>query len=1421
MPTYRGNLANYYSDKGGHYAPIGSILPVLADKAYSSDNQSPEYSYQDYLYCDGSEYLIRDYPQLYAAVRNNYGGSSSFSRTTYAEYGGLQRTLWYNDDWFFVFSPDQTVNSTFKFPFPYDSSFIIDVDKQVTLTQIDFVFANDNTVENLNIQTQVAHGFAVGDWVTLYGLGVDETTTEWLESTFVVSALDNTDPTKATLFIQDEQTPPVSTFYSGYYAGDSIQSPVSMLFSARCFVGMGRLIDNKTMKPFTLYRLKEPTQDMKTGLNGQYDPSHFLYRVELGTDQSPFDPTAADQTLMTIDFAFQTILSQPRLRITKTFNLSDTPYQVGTFAVPDLRDRKVVGYGAVDGIGSPVVEDALNNFVGQTGGQWFVSKDEIQTPGVFYTIGDVTTSGYSNITATVSAYLSGSVNYTVGPLGDVPLNKPPTHFHKILTSEASESTIVERGSIPVDEFAACYRTNRASVISFEPNTPNTLQLEHSHGLIGAPLSSGSLATFGNIDGIGDFIDNGDGTISYKITATPPLGLAGPLQYDSNSGYVTVDTTTSHGLSAGDVVSVSGADQTEYNGIFSVEATGLGVSNFNYIPETAPSTTPATGPVIVKLADGYYDEVDTTPQPRMYVVDDQTVIGGKTNVITLPGAGILLSDTLIGDGTNPDSGIVPLPDANTVGETVRIDVLMRGSGGGGASGTNSASDGGYAAITIEIDGTPRTFYAYGGEGGSSGDSGGAGGAGGTVLVPADLVDDPRIVFQATDGSDGQNGNDGGAGGSIQGIPGSGGAGGTSINASTVTEDPVVYTSNQTNYQIPNVANQVGRTVTIVASGGGGGSGPPNANSGCSGSWSNYPVSGRSGAVGGIGGRGKKLTCVMSGNGANSLDWVIGAAGQNGFNNKSGNQGTGSEPGGASNGGVGAATGGAGGQGAWGNGGTGGAGGGVTGVYASGNAFMGAGGGGGGGGSGGGYNGGGTTDGCYGGANGIAGTTDQLLAITGAMDFENGANGTSSGCTSGGGGGGGAGAGTNQSAQGGTGGSAGAGHNGNGGGSGGSRGSSAYRTNFISSASANNLGSPAGSGGYVSVQVTYQIAAESPKGGGGGEGGRLVISFGQIQQPVAYVLQGPSNGADCGANGCGGSTPAAGTKGSIQIQYYGQEEGTDFEGQPTVPNTRFYLCNAAGVPEGAPSQGNITQSSSDDVDVFSPGTGSGASGGFAIPAGTGAPSFDGKVTKYIKFTGAGDRELKLGPLDLADVEKLQFLINKGSGLNGGDVPEEDLAVYYSVGTSNAQSILDTAYAAATPAQGWVQTEVTLADNSPARNNDVTLYIKQIRPTGGDNASATGDNYGFAGLTLFYAQSTGQVFVPTANAVIPGNAGGTGPDVGIDVVRRNVPASKSGIAITDGVFTMTSSTPISTTALSEITTYVPLVTKYHRCKYIIKST
>jgi len=100
VQSYRNTRKGYYTDCYQDTTPIGTVVPNLktgantydhefinkstnthrledfAGNAYNSGDD-PAYTHDGYLYCDGTEYNIKDYPTLYEILGVHYGGRAS------------------------------------------------------------------------------------------------------------------------------------------------------------------------------------------------------------------------------------------------------------------------------------------------------------------------------------------------------------------------------------------------------------------------------------------------------------------------------------------------------------------------------------------------------------------------------------------------------------------------------------------------------------------------------------------------------------------------------------------------------------------------------------------------------------------------------------------------------------------------------------------------------------------------------------------------------------------------------------------------------------------------------------------------------------------------------------------------------------------------------------------------------------------------------------------------------------------------------------------------------------------------------------------------------------------------------------------------------------------------------------------------
>lgn len=936
----------------------------------------------------------------------------------------------------------------------------------------------------------------------------------------------------------------------------------------------------------------------------------------------------------------------------------------------------------------------------------------------------------------------------------------------------------------VVEIPEAYRTSDVE-IRFQQNSATTSNSpsEYREAGMDAAHPNGydavGIAQIGLIEG-SDSGSTWDGCYNYSITEAPAIEIA---SWSADGTQMNIVAVSDHGLKPGDSVVVFGTGDSNADGIYEVEESGYTATSLRVLTTANGGGTSG----LIREAAGYFQDQTYTPTPRMYTVDQNTVIGGKL----IPAVNVGKGEVRYNNSYTPGTYTI-----GALARTSSFQVDMYAGGGGGGGSTGSGGNGGNTSITFFVDGVSYTITCTGGQGGGSGNGGGSGGQGGTVTIPAALINDNRFQFNIDDNRDGQSAANGGNGGQGAGGGSGGGDGGNSVTIITGSETRTFYNSGSFNANSVVPSGGSITSVTLAASGAAGGDGNPNGNSGCS-------------AAGGSRGSGRYIQGKINAGG--TFSHQIGTQGARGWNYYTGKQ---TEPWNYG-GGSGAGVGGAGGRGAWGNGATGGAGGGTTSISNGSGYLLGAGGGGGGGGSGGGYNGGSITDPCWTGGSGVP----HPSGYYGANSIGPGAGGQGgiAGCTAGGGGGGGGGFGPSGGGGGGLGGQAGAGHVNTGSGDGGQAGRCAARTSVISDVYETS-GSSAG--GYVTYVVNYNGTVDNPAGGGGGGGAALSFGFAvndYLNEDISTSFVINVGGAGNAGSGEGG----AAENGFVQIEAFeivATEVGND---ELTSPSGRYY--EVPGLPSDAPDFPDT---------FFNQGIFIGASANVDVKTSTGSnfplatTKSDGKANRYIEFAGYNNRYLEIGPMNLENVNQMIFTVITGNNSNGGETPEENLMLYYrNSEDSPTENLIEAVALGGNGAAGYVNYIIDLDEENDARKNGVILVLRQDRPeNAGDNDlvpdGKTNDNYGLAQLGLVYDEVTEQVFVPSSDATLPGNEGTCGPDTGINVIRRTVSATASNIRFTDGLLTLTGSTPISVTADARVLEPIPLLTRYHRSKYLIKA-
>ena len=185
---------------------------------------------------------------------------------------------------------------------------------------------------------------------------------------------------------------------------------------------------------------------------------------------------------------------------------------LGTFKVPDLKTRKVVGYGNVYGQGSPSIGLLTlgaggNNGVIKQGGSWYFDKG---SQAGYFSLGSITTTGYTNITDDVSTSIIGSQKVHV-TMQERRLQRVPDHSHFIY-STAADDTFTFRSSIGGDRYLVNYTNSNARLYGWQPI--GGLHFQHKHGLSKSPLASREAATYD----VFDWRAGAEGTGSIKYTS---------------------------------------------------------------------------------------------------------------------------------------------------------------------------------------------------------------------------------------------------------------------------------------------------------------------------------------------------------------------------------------------------------------------------------------------------------------------------------------------------------------------------------------------------------------------------------------------------------------------------------------------------------------------------------------------------------------------------------------------------------------------------------------------------------------------------------------------------------------------------------------------------------------------------------------
>ena len=1072
---------------------------------------------------------------------------------------------------------------------------------------------------------------------------------------------------------------------------------------------------------------------------------------------------------------------------------------LGTFAVPDTKAKKIVGNSPVFGNNSPNAGNSSLG-VGTTGGQWYFAKE---SQDEFFSLGRIVTSGYDQVVETTGCDIIGSQTVTVS-MRETKLSGVFQHSHTVYHSIPGGETWIKESS--GDRYLQDFKTGSGRVTRWYPTTGTVYT--HKHGLLRQPNDDNTVATYDVFDYLGGAGGNGtikDPTVSESDQYYLASGAQGAGSYEFQTYIPDPEFLRfqSNSVIGGRNVVTGGTPIYDYSQTWTFGNPG--------------------GPYYINLGN-----VEGSPSVLTY---DVIGGGGSGAAGTINGNNGTNSSLKIGDG----SAINLVAGGGNKGNG--SNGLQGGQGGNGGSTSSTGSEG------------------TGGAGGLDGYDGGNG-VSGNGFPEADYPNNPNNgglqgflggSVDGTlygDGSAGVNVFVGGQSGSIDSTLESngsfslagvtnptsaafyvhGGKGGGARGGWSGAQGARVYAEIRSDQLDDFTGNTWSVQIGYAGGDGNSSNSPPSGGSASHSGSGGTGGEGHNDADGGAGGaatlllRGSQIVIGAGGGGGAGATGYDNGAGTNGCGAPVGLQGTTSA--------LGAGGGGTGGRYGCVGGGGGGGGGGCA---VNGLTFGGSGNGGGSSGPGGGPAG----DGGHGGGGcGNSGVSSYRTDY-----FTNGSL-SSSGRTNGkvrmvveynndywtpGGGGGGGGAAWQGNVNwadlnspstaeiyvgaGGAGVSA----------SGSSSGSTANGSNGYVKV---GLGSIVGyEGGNTTVSIGDIVERGSAtaddwdidiysSGAGTGTAGNFKLPTTQV--PDVLIVGGGGSGATATA-----VLTSNGTVGAINLT----SGGSGYTEQPYV-----YVVNGAG--------GETVATATIDA-------ASGTVDGIIL-----ANNSSQRYTKYLKLGGLNNQTSKtrfaeIVPVDTSNVNYVSIKACRGNGVNGGDTPEEVVRMYYQLEGSTTWNLLDTiinpnatrtdpligdvpavsqAWDGASGDTKWYTYTVALP--SQAKQNNTKIKIEQPRAnvSGANDNDLESDHYGIAEIIYWKEKVTELVFVPSAGAISKPAIdslqytvqGETGPSI----------TYSSGVGATDARLTLKSTTKVEPVASLDPDFDIPLIHTYRLCKYLIKA-
>lgn len=227
---------------------------------------------------------------------------------------------------------------------------------------------------------------------------------------------------------------------------------------------------------------------------------------------------------------------------------------IGTFKLPDLLAKKIVGRGQVYGSGSPTIANSeITVGLNSIGGKWYLDKNSQKGQ---FGLGQVKTTGYENVTDTIPANVIGTQNISV-KLEDKRLQGVPQHNHVILHSECP-FLVGGKPSFVYDDYIVGYRNTQGRTSAFSPT--GGIALTHAHALTRKFNSDTSVASYDYYNYTGGDTGLGSRTITGGYAASGNSGTFELVTFTPSPTFLTFNSGSQIG---GRIIITDGTPIIEY------------------------------------------------------------------------------------------------------------------------------------------------------------------------------------------------------------------------------------------------------------------------------------------------------------------------------------------------------------------------------------------------------------------------------------------------------------------------------------------------------------------------------------------------------------------------------------------------------------------------------------------------------------------------------------------------------------------------------------------------------------------------------------------------------------------------------------------------------------------------------------------